>query len=61
MFTHTHIDNVGIAFGYCHCTNGAGRKKSIGDILPMLSSIAGFPKASTRSSKVIGERVLNYT
>jgi hypothetical protein len=60
MFTHANIDNVGIAFGYRHRTNGAGSKKSIGDISPMLACIAGFPKSSTRSTKVIGERVLDY-
>src|SRR5437667_12633893 len=59
MFSHTYIDDIRIAFGNCHRTDGTRLKETIRDIPPGVSHVICFPKTATRSSHVIDLRLAN--
>ena len=61
VFAHAYIEDVGIAFSYGHCTYRTCGKKSIRDILPMLSGVTGFPESSACGAKVVGQRIIDDT
>jgi hypothetical protein len=60
-FTHSHVDYVGVRLSHSYCPDCGCFEETIRDVLPVCTTVGGFPHSSGTGAKVKHHRFFGVT